>query len=155
MASPVLLYPDLDKHKCNNSIVSDVYVYATRHARLFRQDNLFEHTTDVFWSNAFHDLKNDHRVMATVTKGARPSRPSHDLSRIRGLDDTKWNIIGSRWSHVLNDRLSIHQIVESLRLSHDFADDQRLFDFISSLMLDIHSHLSLASWMTARSLMSN
>jgi hypothetical protein len=76
----------------------------------------------------FHDIKNDYRVMAAVTKGTRPSRPSHDLSRIRGLNDTIWNTVESCWSQEPNDRLSTPQIVESLRLSHDFADDQRPFD---------------------------
>ncbi|KIM83936.1 hypothetical protein PILCRDRAFT_68714 [Piloderma croceum F 1598] len=128
--APELLDPDLDEHKCNNSIASDIYAYACVCYEMFSGQL------------PFHDIKNDYRVMAAVTKGVRPSRPSHDLGRIRGLDDTIWNIIECCWSQEPNDRLSTHQIVESLCLSHHFADDQRPFDEfdVSFLARTPHSH---------------
>ena len=133
--APELLDPDLDEYKCNNSIASDIYAYACVCYEVRRPTVLsvflFLNAWQIFSGQLpFHDIKNDYRVMAAVTKGARPSRPLHDLSRIRGLDDAVWNIIESCWSQEPSDRWSTSQIVESLRLSQDLAlaDDQRPLD---------------------------
>lgn len=54
--------------------------------------------------------------MTSVMLGKRPSRPSHDMCVIRGLDDEIWSIIESCWTHEPIERLTTHQIVECLRL---------------------------------------
>ncbi|KIM82231.1 hypothetical protein PILCRDRAFT_71097, partial [Piloderma croceum F 1598] len=114
--APELLDPEQDERTCKNSPASDIYAYACVCYEVF---------SDQY---PFHDITNDYRVMAAVAKGARPPRPSHALSLVRGLNNAVWNIVESCWSQDPNDRWSAHQIVERLRSLPGLVEDRRPFD---------------------------
>jgi len=62
----------------------------------------------------FHDITNDYQVVIAIQGGNRPSRPFHDLSRTRGLDDGIWNLIETCWTAESSGRPIAAQIVEQL-----------------------------------------
>jgi hypothetical protein len=76
----------------------------------------------------FHDIANDFQVMFAVQQGRRPSRPSHDLGRVRGLNDEMWNLIEACWTSEPSERLSASRIVEKLRTLPNRPVDQRPLD---------------------------
>jgi hypothetical protein len=76
----------------------------------------------------FHDIPNDYQFMVTLQQGRRPSRPLHDLSRFRGLNDEIWELIESSWATEPSARLSASQIVDRLLAMPNRAADQRPAD---------------------------
>lgn len=76
----------------------------------------------------FYDIISDHQVSLEVRNGKRPSRPSHDISRTRGLDDDIWSIIQSCWAHEPDRRPAAYQIVELLRSLLTYTADERPVD---------------------------
>ena len=90
----------------------------------------------------FSEITSDFVVMFEVTQGKRPSLPSHDLSRVRGLNDQIARIIESCWSASPSDRLSASQIVEEFRALPGRPSDQRPVDsFNSSFSFQVaHNH---------------
>jgi hypothetical protein len=69
-----------------------------------------------------------------VERGERPFRPTHDLSRDRGLNDTVWKIINACWDQEPEKRYSASRVVLSLRDWLDRPDDYRpLNDFDRAL----------------------
>jgi hypothetical protein len=50
-----------------------------------------------------------------VRQGRRPSRPFHDLSRRRGLNDQIWDLINVCWTREPRDRPTAKKIVQKLR----------------------------------------
>jgi hypothetical protein len=82
----------------------------------------------------FHELTSDFQVMFVVKHGKRPSRPTHDLSRTRGLNDVIWQIIETCWNQDPDKRYTASQVVVSLRNLPDRPDDCRpLNDFDKAL----------------------
>jgi hypothetical protein len=82
----------------------------------------------------FHEITGDFQVMFAVKRGKRPCRPTHNLSRTRGLNDTIWRIIETCWNQDPNKRYTASQVVESLRNLPDRRDDRRpLNDFDKAL----------------------
>jgi len=74
----------------------------------------------------FHDITHDFQVMFAVKQGGRPSRPSHNLSQGRGLNDEIWQLIEACWTPDPSERLSAGRIVEQLRANRPV--DQRSLD---------------------------
>jgi hypothetical protein len=86
-------------------------------------------TQQVFSGNRpFHEIPYDFSVIAEVTKGRRPSRPSDDPSHIRGLNDNLWGLIESCWNHNPDSRPEAGQIVERLRSMPSLKVDERPVD---------------------------
>jgi len=78
----------------------------------------------------FPEISGDFQVMFAVMQGRRPSRPSHELSQTRGLNDEIWHIIEACWSQDPSKRPPASEIVEDLRNLPDRLPDQRpLNDF--------------------------
>src|ERR1700683_1312962 len=78
----------------------------------------------------FPEISSDFQVMFAVKQGRRPSRPSHELSQTRGLNDEIWHIIEACWSQDPSKRPPASEIVEDLRNLPDRLPDQRpLNDF--------------------------
>ena len=82
--------------------------------------------------------------MFAVKQGKRPSRPLHELSRVRGLNDEIWDIIVACWTQDPDARPSATEVVERLRnLPNRPADNRPLNDFNKSLltqMLSMHDY---------------
>jgi len=90
----------------------------------------------------FHELTNDFQVMFVVKHGKRPSRPTHDLSRIRGLNDAIWQIIETCWNQDPGERYTASEVVVSLRNLPDRPYDCRpLNDFDKALPSQVLSTL--------------
>jgi len=81
----------------------------------------------------FHNIKNDFQVIFAVKLGKRPSHPSHDLCRIRGLTDKIWDLLQTCWTTEPSERPSAGQIVEQLRALPDRPVDQRPLDNFNNL----------------------
>jgi len=128
------LFPDLssfeDTIERRNTPASDVYAYGLVCYEMF---------SDQY---PFPDISVDFQVMFAVKQGKRPSRPSHEISRIRGLNDNIWHIIEACWTQDPSARPSATKVVEDLRNLPNRPDDRRpLNDFDKSLpsqMLSMH-----------------
>jgi hypothetical protein len=82
----------------------------------------------------FHEISGDFQVMFAVKRGKRPCRPTHDLSRTRGLNDTIWQIIETCWNQDPAKRYNASKVVGFLRNLPDRPDDHRpLNDFDKAL----------------------
>lgn len=78
----------------------------------------------------FPDISLDFQVMFAVKQGKRPSRPSHEMSRIRGLNDEIWHIIEACWTQDPDARPSATKVLEYLRnLPNRPLDSRPLNDF--------------------------
>jgi hypothetical protein len=78
----------------------------------------------------FHEITGDFQVMFAVKRGKRPSRPTHDLSRTRGLNDAIWQIIETCWIQDPDKRYTASEVVLFLRNLPDRPNDGRpLNDF--------------------------
>jgi len=66
--------------------------------------------------------------MIAVQKGRRPSRPSHNLSRWRSLNDDIWRLLEACWTPEPSERPSANCIVEQLLAMPDRPVDQRPLD---------------------------
>jgi len=106
----------MDDANCANSLASDIYAYACVCYEIFSGQL------------PFHDITNECRVMSAVRGGKRPSRPSDNRSRIRGLDDEIWSIVQACWSQDPSRRPNTHQIVEQLRSFPTCIVDERPID---------------------------
>jgi hypothetical protein len=85
-------------------------------------------------SYPFPDITSDFQVMFAVKRGERPFRPTHDLSRARGLNDEVWHIINACWNQEPGKRPTAGMAVEYLRNLPDRPDDYRpLNDFDRAL----------------------
>lgn len=105
-----------------NTMATDIYAYALVCHEMF---------SDQF---PFHEITGDFQVMFAVKRGKRPSRPTHDLSRTRGLNDAIWQIIETCWDQDPDERYTASQVVESLRYLPDRPhDDRPLNDFDKAL----------------------
>jgi len=114
--APELLAPESDDAAWANTAASDVYAYACVCYEIF-SDQV-----------PFHEIGHDFWVITAVKEGKRPSRPSHDRSRIRGLDHAIWTLIQTCWASDPDSRLTAHQIVEYLRSSLARIIDERPVD---------------------------
>lgn len=73
----------------------------------------------------FHDLRTDAPVIFAVLAGKRPTYPSHDLGRVRGLDEEIWKLIELCWAEKPEERPTAGQIIERLCApSYHFIDDR-------------------------------
>jgi hypothetical protein len=89
----------------------------------------------------FPDISADLQVMFAVKQGKRPSRPLHETSRIRGLNDEIWHIVENCWTQDPNARPSATRVVESLRNLPNRPDDRRpLNDFDRSISQVLSMH---------------
>jgi hypothetical protein len=86
--------------------------------------------------------------MVAVTKGRRPSRPSHDHGMIHGLDNL-WTLIEACWATHPANRLTASRIVEAIRSWPDHSADRRApqqWDDLSAAIMavfeDVASNLS-------------
>ena len=90
----------------------------------------------------FPDISSDFQVMFAVKQGKRPSRPLHEMSRIRGLNDEIWNIIEVCWTQDPGARPPATNVVEYLRNMPNRPHDYRPFnDFdkpLASQVLSMH-----------------
>jgi hypothetical protein len=96
----------------------------------------------------FHEIRAPYQVMVAVTKGQRPSRPSHDHSMIHGLDNL-WTLIEACWATHPANRLTASQIVDAIRSWPDRSADRRApqqWDDVSAAIMavfeDVASNLS-------------
>jgi len=76
----------------------------------------------------FHDVGNEFQIMFAVQSGKRPLRPSHDLSRIRGLNDEIWHLIEMCWNQEPSQRPTSDQVLKLLKALPDQSADQRPAD---------------------------
>jgi len=76
----------------------------------------------------FHDVRHDFQIMMAVQSGKRPLRPSHELSRNRGLNDDIWYLIGACWNQKPSQRPTSDQILELLKALPNQPADQRPAD---------------------------
>jgi len=84
---------------------------------------------EIFSGNwPFHDVRHEFQIMFQVQSGKRPLRPSHDLSRIRGLNDEIWHLIEACWNQAPSQRPTSDQILELLKALPDQPADQRPAD---------------------------
>ena len=80
--------------------------------------------------------------MANVLQGKRPERPSHDLSRIRGLSDDVWNIIVTCWAQDPTQRYTVEQVLEQLQASNQPVDQRPPDDFsVNPLSQTMYRHI--------------
>jgi hypothetical protein len=61
-------------------------------------------------------------------QGKIPVRPSHQLSRTRGLSDAIWQLVETCWDPDPTFRPTAAHIMEQLRALSDMAVDERLVD---------------------------
>jgi hypothetical protein len=91
----------------------------------------------------FPEISIDFQVMFAVKLGKRPSRPTHDLSLTRGLNDEIWHIIEACWDQDPSGRPSASKVVEYLRaLPNKPSDHRPLNDFdkvLPSQVLSMHN----------------
>ncbi|KIM71892.1 hypothetical protein PILCRDRAFT_82369 [Piloderma croceum F 1598] len=135
--APELLQGDFgDVGHCNSSRESDIYAFACVCYELI-SGNL-----------PFHEIKMPYQIMVAVTKGQRPSRPSHDYGMIHGLDNL-WTLIEACWATHPANRLTASQIVEAIRSWPDHGTDRRApqqWDDVSAAIMavfeDVASNLS-------------
>lgn len=73
----------------------------------------------------FPDI-NNFKVMLAVPQGTRPSRPSHDLCRTRGLNDEMWQLIETCWGGEPSKRPTATQVVGQLEALTDRPDPRTL-----------------------------
>jgi hypothetical protein len=76
----------------------------------------------------FDDITNDFRVMSAIQQGKRPAPPLHHLSRVRGWSDEILHLIEACWTGEPSERLSVSNIVETLRALPDRPVDKRPLD---------------------------
>jgi|ERR1700685_4216683 hypothetical protein len=76
----------------------------------------------------FQDIRSDYQFMVALQRGRRPSRPQHDLCRIRGLNNTIWDLIEDCWRTEPLERPSAGQIVDYLQALPNRTVDQRPHD---------------------------
>jgi hypothetical protein len=76
----------------------------------------------------FHEITGDFQVMLAVKRGKRPSRPTHGLSRARGLNDAIWQIIETCWDQDPDKRYTAGQVVSFLFNLPDRPFDSRPLD---------------------------
>lgn len=76
----------------------------------------------------YHDITNDYQAIFTIQRGKRPSRPSHDMCRTRGLNDEMWDLIEICWTTDPSDRPSASEIIEQLCALPNRPTDQRSKD---------------------------
>jgi len=82
---------------------------------------------EIFSGNLpFYDVKNEFQVILAMTKGIRPSRPSHERCWIRGLNNEIWALIEDCWTGEPSERPFASQIVERLKALPNRPIDQRL-----------------------------
>jgi len=62
-------------------------------ANLLIEQAGFNSITDVFCQVPFYEDLSDIRVVLSVMQGKIPVRPSHQLSRTRGLSDAIWQLV--------------------------------------------------------------
>jgi len=126
--APELLNPESDEVDGRNSTASDVYAFACVCYEIFSGEL------------PFHEMPRDYSVILAVMQGKRPRRQSHDLCRIRGLNNDMWNLIELCWTDRPSDRPAASRIVELLCALPDRPVDQRPLDEFntspSSWMLD-------------------
>ena len=70
--------------------------------------------------------------MVTIQQGRRPSRPSHDLGRIRGMSDALWDLVTACWCPEPSERPSASQVVKAIRAMPDRQVDHRPCDCFES-----------------------
>jgi serine/threonine protein kinase len=99
-----------------NTKATDVYAFASVCYEIFSGN----------WP--FHDLKKEYQIMFAVQSGKRPPRPSHDLSRIRGLNDEIWHLIDACWDQEPFQRPTSSQILNQLQALPNRPADQRPAD---------------------------
>jgi hypothetical protein len=63
----------------------------------------------------FHETALDSAVILAVIEGKRPSRPTGELPRTRGLDNNMWNLISQCWASKAVERITSAEIVERVR----------------------------------------
>jgi hypothetical protein len=79
----------------------------------------------------FYEDPNDFRVMLGVVQGKRPTLPSQDLSKIRGLSDIVWKLIETCWAHDPMVRPAAKYVVEQFHaLPNQPMDERPVDDFI-------------------------
>lgn len=76
----------------------------------------------------FYDDRVETRVILGVMRGKRPTRPSDDLSNVRGLSDEMWKLIEVCWDEEPMRRPPIARVVEWLRVLSQLVDDRPLDD---------------------------
>jgi hypothetical protein len=76
----------------------------------------------------FYEDPSDIRVVLSVMQGKRPPRPSHQLSRTRGLSDAVWQLVETCWAPDPAERPTAKQITEQLCALLDMIVDDRLVD---------------------------
>lgn len=101
----------------------------------------------------FFEITNDMRVVLSVMQGMRPSQPSHDLSKTRGLSNPIWQIVTTCWAHDPTTRPTAENIVEQLRALPNHPVDERQVDNLGinlpSQMLYNHAEHPFSSLPTA------
>ena len=88
----------------------------------------------------FLNISHEWLIAKAVMEGQRPARPSHDLSRIRGLTDDIWRLIETCWSQDPAKRPGANQIVNDLRVLPNRPFDTRSLDnFTCSSLMSMHN----------------
>jgi len=103
-----------------NSKASDIYAFACVCYELFS-----DHAP-------FYEQKADTAVLLSILQGMRPTRPSDELSKRRGLGDEIWTIIVTCWVQDPTQRPTAEQVVERLQASPNRRVDQRPLDNFST-----------------------
>jgi hypothetical protein len=76
----------------------------------------------------FYENPSDIRVILSVMQGKRPTPPSHDLSKIRGLSDAVWKLIETCWAQDSKTRPTAQSIAVQLNSLPNRPVDERLVD---------------------------
>jgi len=115
---PDMMGPDPDDMERTNTRATDVYAFGMVCYEMFSDHR------------PFSDISVDFQVLFAVKQGRRPSRPTHKLSCIRGLNDEMWHIIEACWNQDPSERPSTTEVIKYLReLPNQPVDQRPLNDF--------------------------
>jgi len=116
-APELLLGEDTDLH---TTFATDVYAFAMVCYEMFSGRYPFD------------DITNDFRVILEIQHGKRPAPPSHHLSQVRGWSDKIMHLIEACWTEKPSERLSVGDIVGTLRALPDRPVDNRPLDMFNT-----------------------
>jgi len=108
--------PEMFAETPSSTLATDVYAFAMVCYEMFSL------------SHPFKEIWREPVVMLSALEGKRPSRPSDDLCRTRGLSDDIWHLIEDCWNQDPVKRPTISQVVKYLRDLPNRPVDQRPID---------------------------
>ena len=79
----------------------------------------------------FYDIPAEARIILSVMAGRRPTWPSYNSSRVRGLSDDMRALVETCWDQKLTNRPAATQIVQQLQVLAGGRPDQRQQDDFS------------------------